>query len=569
MLTATAALYWVPGSSIAQTAADTMYVYATPPGNINNVIAGDTTATGARKDPNRVYVLQQTGSTDTTYFFTATINMFTNFKGATLTIVGKDNPVTGMPPVIEPYILTDNSTPARFTECDEGNIDFENLYFLGKRTDGLITAGDDRLLDGIPVHAWLKINHCVFDDFTAGQGALISYGGDSNNVYITNTEFRNIQSQAGFPTNIIFAEAADTMQFVNDTFFGISFGIWGNDNLRYLQFVHNTMVGCAWMPLRVYQADSADISDNIFYDTYAWGLDSNSVKYGGIGNDPPAVVNFDSLLQFSEPPYTWTEAGRSVIVKNNAYFWQKGIDSTILAIDDTAKDYIITPTWMDSLTTAMFADKNVWPDFSASNNVEADPGFSAAIVDPMVAGLDAYTVARWNGTIGSSPLWRQLITDPMNVFGSVKKNWASIQGYPVPENLAYSNVALQTAASGKFSLGDLNWYPTQIKEWEDANTVNAVNQSGPKIPSTFSLSQNYPNPFNPATEIKVSLAKAGNMSLTVYNVLGQVVDVVDHGYKPAGTYSYNVNMDRFASGVYFYSLREGSNLMTKKMLLLK
>jgi len=59
------------------------------------------------------------------------------------------------------------------------------------------------------------------------------------------------------------------------------------------------------------------------------------------------------------------------------------------------------------------------------------------------------------------------------------------------------------------------------------------------------------------------------MSLTIYNVLGQVVKVVDQGYKPAGQYIYNLNMDNFASGVYFYTLRQGMNSITRKMLLLK
>jgi hypothetical protein len=44
---------------------------------------------------------------------------------------------------------------------------------------------------------------------------------------------------------------------------------------------------------------------------------------------------------------------------------------------------------------------------------------------------------------------------------------------------------------------------------------------------------------------------------------------VDEGYKPAGTYSYNVNMSNLASGVYLYRLQEGSNMMTKKMVWLK
>lgn len=89
------------------------------------------------------------------------------------------------------------------------------------------------------------------------------------------------------------------------------------------------------------------------------------------------------------------------------------------------------------------------------------------------------------------------------------------------------------------------------------------------LPGNFALSQNYPDPFNPSTEIKVSLDQAGVMSLKVYNVMGQLVDVVAQGYKPAGEYTYNANMNRLASGVYFYTLRQGNSSITKKMLLLK
>jgi len=85
----------------------------------------------------------------------------------------------------------------------------------------------------------------------------------------------------------------------------------------------------------------------------------------------------------------------------------------------------------------------------------------------------------------------------------------------------------------------------------------------------FDLSQNYPNPFNPSTDVKVSLKQSGGMSLKIYNVLGQLVKVVDQGYRAAGVYVYNVTMDNLSSGVYFYTLQQGSNTMTKKMLLLK
>jgi hypothetical protein len=89
------------------------------------------------------------------------------------------------------------------------------------------------------------------------------------------------------------------------------------------------------------------------------------------------------------------------------------------------------------------------------------------------------------------------------------------------------------------------------------------------VPTEFAVSQNYPNPFNPSTSIKVSLHQSGAMSLTIYNLLGQVVQVVDQGNKQAGEYVYNVNMDKFVSGVYFYTLRQGNNSISKKMLLVK
>jgi hypothetical protein len=535
-----------------------MYVAPLPPGNLNNVIAGDTTDTGARKDPNRVYVL--TGTQDTTYLFTATINMGVSFKGATLTIIGKNNPVTGMPPVIESIIRQDNSTVPRFTEHNNGNLTLDNLYFLGKRYDGYIKAGDDRQLDGVPVNASVRINHCVFDEFTAGEGGLISYGGSNNNFYITNCMFRNIQSQSGFPTCIMFAEAADTIQFVNNTFFAIDFGIWGNDNLRYIQFEHNSMVGCAWYPFRIYQADSAFISNNIFYDSPAWGLDSATIKSAGLGQEPPGVIIFDSLYKFRQPPYNWTEAGRTFAVHNNAYYWQNAIDSTIKAINDTTKDisndYIVAPVWMDSRTTSMFADKKTYPNLSESNNVNIDPGFLPSIVNPMVAGLVASTVAKWNGTISTAPLWLQNPTDPTNVFGNVASNWAQTQGYPVPENLKYT---ANLKGSDGLPLGDLNWFPN----------INGIKQTNNGIPEKFTLNQNYPNPFNPTTNIKYSITRSGLVTLKIYNVLGQEVATLVNQVQRPGNYVVDFNASNLASGVYMYRLESGNFSLTKKMILMK
>ena len=89
------------------------------------------------------------------------------------------------------------------------------------------------------------------------------------------------------------------------------------------------------------------------------------------------------------------------------------------------------------------------------------------------------------------------------------------------------------------------------------------------MPQGFTLSQNYPNPFNPATTIKYSLAKEGNVKLTVYNAIGSKVATIVNEYKPAGNYSVQFNGSNFASGIYLYRLESGNYSAAKKFILMK
>jgi len=86
----------------------------------------------------------------------------------------------------------------------------------------------------------------------------------------------------------------------------------------------------------------------------------------------------------------------------------------------------------------------------------------------------------------------------------------------------------------------------------------------------FALGQNYPNPFNPTTQIVFDLPKAGEVTLTVYDMTGRVVSTLVNGYKSAGRYDVTFDGSGLASGAYIYRLQAGRNFVqTKKLLLVK
>lgn len=91
------------------------------------------------------------------------------------------------------------------------------------------------------------------------------------------------------------------------------------------------------------------------------------------------------------------------------------------------------------------------------------------------------------------------------------------------------------------------------------------------IPQRFSLEQNYPNPFNPTTQIRFTIPVSSFTTLKVYDIVGREVAMLVNEVKEAGSYSVQLSMNEYqlSSGVYFYTLRAGNFVATKKMLLMK
>ncbi len=103
----------------------------------------------------------------------------------------------------------------------------------------------------------------------------------------------------------------------------------------------------------------------------------------------------------------------------------------------------------------------------------------------------------------------------------------------------------------------------------DAETVMPVETVGEEVPATFALEQNYPNPFNPSTMIEFTLDRVQHVTLSVYDMLGQEVQVLMDGVQPADRYRVTFDASELASGTYLYVLRAEEQIAAKTMALLK
>jgi hypothetical protein len=119
---------------------------------------------------------------------------------------------------------------------------------------------------------------------------------------------------------------------------------------------------------------------------------------------------------------------------------------------------------------------------------------------------------------------------------------------------------LQQAGEDQFHMVD------QTYDYSGSTVVKITKQDAP---DAFVIHQNFPNPFNPTTSIQYYIPKSGNVRLEIFDISGQVVDVLVDGYMQAGDHLKVWNSTQRASGTYFYRILYGGFSKTKSMVLMK
>ena len=235
-------------------------------------------------------------------------------------------------------------------------------------------------------------------------------------------------------------------------------------------------------------------------------------------------------------------------------------------------------------------------DVNASHNITWDPTSSFVSDD---GGGDVTGGITWTNPLnGGLPITLSSFTAAAVNQNSVRLDWSTATetnnyGFEVQKSAGNQN-SYQTISNSfiaghgttiephSYSFVDNSVAPGQwyyrLKQsdfdgtvhFSDGVQVDVVTGVGDKpLPKVFALDQNYPNPFNPSTKIEYAVPKSSHVLLEVYNVIGQKVATLVNETKSAGYYNATFDASRFASGLYFYSMKAGEVSFLKKMMLVK
>ena len=101
------------------------------------------------------------------------------------------------------------------------------------------------------------------------------------------------------------------------------------------------------------------------------------------------------------------------------------------------------------------------------------------------------------------------------------------------------------------------------------NAFSEINANIVFAPKSFGLSNAYPNPFNPVTSMTLDIPEAGNVTVQVYNIMGQIVATLASGHMDANTYTLTWDASNVSSGMYFLKAEANGNIDTQKLMLIK
>lgn len=431
-----------------------------------------------------------------------------------ISIVAVDG--TGARPQLLPQVATGGTTAIPFSVS--ASLTLKGLYVTAQdELGGYQNAQVIRLkADNIR----LIIDDCFLENSTQ---SCIRTDNKNAKIYITNTTIRNMVSDFANGRGIDDRGVdMDTLFVQNSTIYslGSRFLRDGGGVLNYAFFNHNTIVNTGLQVAQFGECPQLIFKNNML------------VNCGFIGTGQTDYASGSSGLLQLKPLTSTVYQGRtqSVAVSNNNFYLNPAFSSLY---SDTVK---AVPRF-DNLT-------NSYVTASGLDNTNLSEAISFTTAPPSLAGsvTDYWT----DPLLSSSPT-------------AIKMRANGTYNFAYP-----TTAACYTKGTGNQPIGALTWF----------NMPLGVNDIYNSQPTDFSLSQNYPNPFNPSTLINYTIASESAVNLTVYNSVGQLIKTLVNKVQASGNYTVNwdgtnQSAQKLVSGIYFYQLKAGNSVITKKMMLVK
>lgn len=303
--------------------------------------------------------------------------------------------------------------------------------------------------------------------------------------------------------------------------------------------------------------------------------------------------NFGSFVGYF-PDFAMTVAPNSVIIPNSG--GQEIVTVSVPGVKLYSSDAVFTAT-----VSPTPPNGNITLDFPSGNTISSFPAsIPLSIQTSGNVTLGSYTITiQGTGPGGAPPVHRRTITLDVIVpveltsFAAASDKNDVILTWNTATELNNQGFEIQRKITGEFervgfvegrgTTTEAQNYLFRDKDLLSGNYTYRLKQTDfdgsfaysdeveieISQPNVFYLGQNYPNPFNPSTNIKYSIPADGNVTLKIYDILGEEVSTLVNEFQQAGTFDVVFDGSNLSSGVYYYQLTSGELTSTKKMMLTK
>ena len=283
-------------------------------------------------------------------------------------------------------------------------------------------------------------------------------------------------------------------------------------------------------------------SDEYAYSSPAIGADGTI--YIGSSDNNLYAVNPDGTEKWKY--FTDGNLWASPVIDSDGTIYIHSTESNLYAINPDG-----TEKWKTSLILGIMSNINLTAAIG-NNNVLYIGGTNTSYQSTIYAINTSDGSVKWESGLDYSPTSPMTIgTDGSIIFGG--------------------NDYLYVFNSDCSGLADSPW-PKYRKDYKNTGftlVATSVKQIGIEVPQEYLLSQNYPNPFNPSTTISFAIPNQANVTLSIYNSIGEEVAELLNENISAGFHQVNFDASSLSSGLYFYTIRSENFTSTKKMILLK